>query len=212
MPHKNSNRRAGDAAARQDCSADQQNNRKNNRQVSHSQALSRRERGANVLIVDGHHIEQRGECESCGRKLCQRRSGRNRRFCSARCRQAAYRRAADPYFVTNLTEGKGALRIASKSPTKSATFNPEKQGRGSGFSIPANLVVGHRFPDAKPVDLDLAIIIMRTESHLQADDDTAVQLTKWKPASNINPADVPDIPDFLLRPIPAATFVRRAAA
>jgi hypothetical protein len=61
------------------------------------------------------------------------------------------------------------------------------------------LVAGHRFPDAKPVDPHLVTIIMRTESHLQADGDVPVQPSKWKPASNINPADAPGIPDFLRR-------------
>ena len=160
------------------------------------------------LIVDGCvvEIEQRGECEVCGKSLKQRQRGRERRFCCNKCRQASHRNTGT-HFVTSPGQGTGALRNAQKIPTNSVASDPENQGRGSGFATPVNLVGGYRFPDARPIDPDLLAAILQTEDRLQPEDkhepttgDTVGPVSsEWEPSPNINPAGVPDIPDFLDR-------------
>jgi hypothetical protein len=81
---------------------------------------------------------------------------------------------------------------------KSGTSEAENQGRAPGFDVPVNLVGGHRFPDAKPIDSDLLAAILRIESRLLPEP-VVGRLSNWKPSPNIDPQLVPPIPDFLRR-------------
>jgi hypothetical protein len=89
--------------------------------------------------------------------------------------------------------------------------DPKNQCRGSGFAVPINLVGGHRFSHAKPIDPDLLVAILQAESALRPEDkressagSTAQSVighrpSKWEPSPNIDPDLVPPIPDFLKR-------------
>jgi hypothetical protein len=86
---------------------------------------------------------------------------------------------------------------------KSVTSDPKNRGRWSGFGIPVNLVGGYRFPDARPLDRDLLVAILRTEGRLLPEDkpgsETVQPACNWEPSPNIDPMEVPDIPPFLDR-------------
>jgi hypothetical protein len=64
---------------------------------------------------------------------------------------------------------------------------------------------------AKPIDADLVAAIIQIEGHLRCDDAWSVQPSKWRPAFDINPADVPEIPDFLRRAPADPPKITRAA-
>ena len=87
---------------------------------------------------------------------------------------------------------------------------PDPRGEiviGSRRHPPSISSGGYRFPDARPIDPDLLAAILQTEDRLQPEDkhepttgDTVGPVSsEWEPSPNINPAGVPDIPDFLDR-------------
>jgi hypothetical protein len=86
-------------------------------------------------------IEMRQTCGACGKSFpAPRRSGRRRKYCSAGCRQFAFRneieknRKDDPQC--------GALRNSNNSQTISATHSGENRSRGFSVSTPVDLL-GH---------------------------------------------------------------------
>jgi hypothetical protein len=81
---------------------------------------------------------------------------------------------------------------------KSGGSEAENQGRAPSFGIPVNLVGGHRFSNAKPIERDLLAAILQIESRLLPELVTG-RLSNWKPSANIDPQLVPPIPDFLRR-------------
>jgi hypothetical protein len=98
------------------------------------------------------------DCENCGKKLATRRFGRARRFCSSKCRQAAFRYAQ---FEKNFApiNGLGALRNASKTTTISNDCKAENGDRAFGVA-PRNILGGYRWPSPtaiKPTKLQAII-------------------------------------------------------
>jgi hypothetical protein len=91
-------------------------------------------------------VKRKCEAPGCGRDIPNWRNGRRvskaTRFCSSRCKQAAYR-------------GKGSVEAQT---TVCYSDGPQ--------SVPHNLLGGYQFRDAIPLDPDLVATIKRTESRL----------------------------------------------
>jgi hypothetical protein len=106
-----------------------------------------------MLLRDGQ-FARKLTCEFCGVGLTHKRTGRIRKYCSDRCRDAARRERQFASFVGAFgpthTEIARTHETTEKSSTNSMTCKTEKSGRGS----PVNLFGGGSFvfPDAIKVD------------------------------------------------------------
>jgi endogenous inhibitor of DNA gyrase (YacG/DUF329 family) len=98
-------------------------------------------------------------CGACGRRVS--RKSRQQRYCSDRCRQYALRE----------NKARTAIKNAPGYPDSGAVTNPffllnqnnGLQGAKSGPSIPLNVLGGHRWPNAIPVDGDVLRKVIRAE-------------------------------------------------
>jgi endogenous inhibitor of DNA gyrase (YacG/DUF329 family) len=99
------------------------------------------------------------DCEICGKKLTLHRLGRARRFCSSRCRQAAFRNAQFKKKLVSIN-WPGVLRNSSEKPTNSNGCKSKNGDRGFDVSLPRNILGGYRWPTAaviKPATLQAII-------------------------------------------------------
>jgi len=95
-------------------------------------------------------------CRHCGAEFFRgKRNGRRREFCSNACRQAYFRNAefGRRYQVLD------PLRNGENSPVIPKTSKARKRGR----AIPLNVLGGHRWPGAEPLDRELWRKIVRAE-------------------------------------------------
>jgi hypothetical protein len=94
-------------------------------------------------------------CQACGRRVA--RKSRQQRYCSDRCRdyEKGQRRVRKSFLST--------YTRASPSPLFLSNKNNELRGAKSGSSIPLNVLAGHRWPGAPPVDRELLRKVIRAE-------------------------------------------------
>ncbi len=94
-------------------------------------------------------------CAACGRRVS--RKARQQRYCSDRCREyeKGQRRVRKSFLGTDTR--------ASPNPPFLSNKNKELQAAKSGASIPLNVLGGHRWPKATPVEPELLRKIVRTE-------------------------------------------------
>jgi hypothetical protein len=98
--------------------------------------------------ASSRRARESAKCLVCSKPMRVKRAGRQRHFCSPKCRQAAYRdRAFRRKFRAASYDPSRALQNAPKNPTNSIGFEPQNRGRGSLFGPrdwPIDLVGGHR--------------------------------------------------------------------
>jgi endogenous inhibitor of DNA gyrase (YacG/DUF329 family) len=98
-------------------------------------------------------------CAACGRRVT--RKARQQLYCSDRCRQYALRENKARTAIKN------ASGYQDRGPVTNPHFlsnkNNELQGPKSGSSIPLNVLGGHRWSNAIPVDRDLLRKVVRAE-------------------------------------------------
>ena len=84
-------------------------------------------------------------CDVCG--LSVRRKRLAQRYCSPRCRQAALRSRKSAHALRSVTEGEDTEKrhvTILKSFENQSVIRTKKQGRGSCFSVPVNVLGGSR--------------------------------------------------------------------
>jgi len=94
-------------------------------------------------------------CQACGRRVA--RKSRQQRYCSDRCRdyEKGQRRVRKSFLSTDTR--------ASPNPPFLLNQNKGLQGAKSGSSIPLNVLGGHRWPNAIPVDGGVLRKVIRAE-------------------------------------------------
>ena len=94
-------------------------------------------------------------CQACGRRVA--RKSRQQRYCSERCRdyEKGQRRVRKSFLSTDTRASPNPLFLSNK--------NNELRGAKSGSSIPFNVLGGHRWPNAIPVDRNLLRKVVRAE-------------------------------------------------
>ena len=94
-------------------------------------------------------------CQACGRRVA--RKSRQQRYCSDRCRdyEKGQRRVRKSFLSTDTR--------ASPNPLFLLNRNNGLQARKTGSSIPLNVLGGHRWSDAVPVDSDVLRKVVRAE-------------------------------------------------
>ena len=105
-------------------------------------------------------------CDVCG--LNVRRKPFAQRFCSHRCRQAALRLRKATHALRSVTQGADTEKRHAtivKSFENQSVISTKKQGRGSGFSVPVNVLGGSRqqWPGARLLEPALCRAIVRCE-------------------------------------------------
>ena len=102
-----------------------------------------------------YHKDAPVTCAACGRRVA--RKSRQQRYCSDRCRdyEKGQRRVRKSFLSTDTR--------ASPNPPFLLNQNNELRGSKSGSSIPLNVLVGYRWPNAIPVDRDVLRKIVRAE-------------------------------------------------
>jgi hypothetical protein len=81
-------------------------------------------------------------CKTCGARLERKRTGRPARYCSPRCRDKAYEGRTFSAFATSRIRNEGIRRNSIKKSDTSMACKGDSAGRGSGFSVPLDLI-GH---------------------------------------------------------------------
>ena len=94
-------------------------------------------------------------CQAFGRRVA--RKSRQQRYCSDRCRdyEKGQRRVRKSFLSTDTR--------ASPNPLFLLNQNNGLQGAKSGSSIPLNILGGHRWSNAIPVDSDVLRKVVRAE-------------------------------------------------
>ena len=94
-------------------------------------------------------------CQACGRRVA--RKSRQQRYCSDRCRdyEKGQRRVRKSFLSTDTRASPNLLFLSNK--------NNALRGPKSGSSIPLNVLGGHRWSDAVPVDSDVLRKVVRAE-------------------------------------------------
>jgi len=91
-------------------------------------------------------------CNVCGREVRRRRD--YQLYCSAKCRLTSFREKIAARALRSVSEGEDTekrFRPASKPPQNQGVARCQKRDRPPVFSVPLNLLGGHRWPDAKPL-------------------------------------------------------------
>ena len=84
-------------------------------------------------------------CDVCG--LSVRRKRLAQRYCSPRCRQAALRSRKSAHALRSVTQGADTEKRHAtilKAIENQPVTRTKKQGRGSAFSVPVNVLGGDR--------------------------------------------------------------------
>src|SRR6516165_3898883 len=105
-------------------------------------------------------------CDVCGFSVRRKRLAQ--RYCSQRCRQVALRSRKAARALRSVTQGEDTEKRHAtivKSFENQSVIRTEKQGRGSGFSVPVNVLGGSRqqWPGARLLEPALCRAIVRCE-------------------------------------------------
>ena len=98
-------------------------------------------------------------CQACGRRVS--RKARQQKFCSDRCRDYARRENKARTAIKNPVGYQDTGQPTN--PHFLSNKNNELRGAKSGSSIPLNVLGGHRWPNAIPVDRDVLRKVVRAE-------------------------------------------------
>jgi hypothetical protein len=94
-------------------------------------------------------------CGACGRRVA--RKSRQQRYCSDRCREydKGQRRVRKPLLALDTRMSPNPLFLSNK--------NNNLRGAKSGSSIPLNVLGGHRWPNALPVESEVLRRVVRAQ-------------------------------------------------